>query len=172
MRNYLDKLLNNENYLDELLNNEVNHDLAVNWVNVEMLSRMNKYGINSFDDLPETLSSKNLTELLKLIESGIVNGRIAKDVLDKVFFNSLCLEERIYLTPREIVEKYGLAQVADSGAIEKLVDDVLSKNSDKVAEYKAGNDKLFGFFVREVMKASEAKANPEMVNKVLTVRLH
>jgi len=69
------------------------------------------------------------------------------------------------------IEKLGLKQVSDEGAIEKIVDDVLSANEDKVAEYKAGKEKLFGFFVGQVMKASRGKANPQIVNKLLKNKL-
>ena len=64
-----------------------------------------------------------------------------------------------------------MSQVKDSGAIEKIVNDVIRENQDKVAEYKSGKDKLFGFFVGQVMKASQGKANPEMVNKLLREKL-
>jgi len=69
------------------------------------------------------------------------------------------------------IEKLGLKQVSDEGAIEKIVDEVLAANADKVEEYKAGKEKLFGFFVGQVMKASRGKANPQIVNKILKSKL-
>jgi aspartyl-tRNA(Asn)/glutamyl-tRNA(Gln) amidotransferase subunit B len=69
------------------------------------------------------------------------------------------------------IEKLGLKQVSDEGEIEKIVDEVLEANADKVAEYKNGKEKLFGFFVGQVMKASRGKANPQIVNKILKSKL-
>jgi aspartyl-tRNA(Asn)/glutamyl-tRNA(Gln) amidotransferase subunit B len=71
----------------------------------------------------------------------------------------------------DIVEEKGLKQVSDSGAIEALIDDVMAANEDKVAEYRGGKDKLFGFFVGQVMKQSGGQANPGMVNQVLRAKL-
>ena len=73
--------------------------------------------------------------------------------------------------PADIVEKKGLRQVTDTGAIESSIDAVLAANADKVAEFRSGKDKLFGFFVGQVMKATQGKANPALVNEILTNKL-
>ena len=83
----------------------------------------------------------------------------------------ICLHQETGGEAASIVEEKGLKQVSDSGAIEVLIDAVIKVNEDKVAEYRAGKDKLFGFFVGQVMKQSGGQANPEMVNQILRTRL-
>jgi aspartyl-tRNA(Asn)/glutamyl-tRNA(Gln) amidotransferase subunit B len=101
--------------------------------------------------------------LLDMIEDGTINGRIAKDVIEEM--------ERSGEGPREVVARLGLRQVTDTGAIERAVDEVLAREAGKVAEYKAGKEKLFGFFVGQVMKAMAGKGNPALVNEVLKKQL-
>ena len=74
--------------------------------------------------------------------------------------------------PKQIVEKVGLLQQSDPKELEKIIDALISKNQDKVAQYKSGKEKLFGYFVGEVMKVSKGKANPQLVNKILKKKLH
>jgi aspartyl-tRNA(Asn)/glutamyl-tRNA(Gln) amidotransferase subunit B len=88
-----------------------------------------------------------------------INGKIAKEVFEAMVDTGQ--------EPGAIVEAMGLRQVTDTGVIDAAVDAVLAANAEKVAEYKAGKDKLFGFFVGQVMKATQGKANPEMVNEIL-----
>ena len=88
-----------------------------------------------------------------------ISGKIAKDVLDLMFETSK--------DAAAIVKEKGLKQVTDTGAIEKIIAEIIAANSDKVAEYRSGKDKLFGFFVGQVMKASGGKANPAAVNELL-----
>jgi aspartyl-tRNA(Asn)/glutamyl-tRNA(Gln) amidotransferase subunit B len=73
--------------------------------------------------------------------------------------------------PEDIVEKHGLLQVSDTSALEKMIEDVIASNTEKVAEYRSGKDKLFGFFVGQVMKVSQGKANPSIVNDILKSKL-
>jgi aspartyl-tRNA(Asn)/glutamyl-tRNA(Gln) amidotransferase subunit B len=101
--------------------------------------------------------------LLKLIEDNTISGKIAKDVLDFMIESGK--------DAAAIVEEKGLKQVTDMGAIEKIIDEVLAANQDKVAEYKSGKDKLFAFFVGQVMKASAGKANPAALNELLKKKL-
>ncbi|HUC18762.1 MAG TPA: Asp-tRNA(Asn)/Glu-tRNA(Gln) amidotransferase subunit GatB [Acetobacteraceae bacterium] len=101
--------------------------------------------------------------ILDMIEDGTINGRIAKDVIEEM--------ERSGEGPREVVARLGLRQVTDTGAIERAVDAVLVREAGKVAEYKAGKEKLFGFFVGQVMKAMAGKGNPALVNDVLKQKL-
>lgn len=134
--------------------------LAVTWLTVELFARLNKLGI-VFENLKVT--AEKLIGLLDLIKDGTISGKIAKDVLDDMVESG---DDAL-----KIVESKGLKQVSDSGAIEKIIDDVIAKNPDSVAEYKSGKDKLFGFFVGQVMKESKGQANPAMVNELLKKKL-
>lgn len=109
------------------------------------------------------ISAKQVGDLVGLIENNTISGKIAKEVFDIMFETSQ--------DPAKIVEEKGLKQVTDSGAIEKIVNDVIAANPDKVAEYKSGKDKMFGFFVGQVLKASGGKANPQIVNDLLKTKL-
>jgi aspartyl-tRNA(Asn)/glutamyl-tRNA(Gln) amidotransferase subunit B len=101
--------------------------------------------------------------LVALISDGTISGRIAKDVFADMFDSGM--------SAKKIVERKGLKQVSDSSAIEVLIDTVIASNIDKVEEYRGGKDKLFGFFVGQVMKQSAGQANPGMVNQILKVKL-
>lgn len=138
------------------------HDpkMCVTWLTVELFGRMNKSGIE-FSNLK--ISADNLCELLDLIKNGDISGKIAKDVLDIMFETGD--------SPSKIVEEKGMKQVSDSSAIEKIIDSVILANPDKVLEYKSGKDKLFGFFVGQIMKESKGQANPAMVNEILKNKL-
>ena len=94
---------------------------------------------------------------------GTISGRIAKDVFAEMVETGEAAAK--------IVEKKGLRQVTDTGAIEKVIDQVMIQQADKLAEYRAGKDKLFGFFVGQVMKATGGKANPAMLNELLKKKL-
>lgn len=131
--------------------------LAITWLTVELFGRMNKLGIN-FEN--SKISAEKLSGLLDLIKSGEISGKIAKDVLD-IMVESGDEASRI-------VEEKGLKQVSDSGAIEKIVAEVVAANEKQFAEYLAGNERLHGFFVGQIMKASKGQANPQMANEVLT----
>ena len=99
-----------------------------------------------------------------MITSGKISGKIAKDVFEKMQSGDK--------DPKQIVEKEGLLQQSDPKELEKIIVTVISKNQDKVTQYKSGKEKLFGYFVGEVMKASKGKANPQLVNKILKKKLH
>ena len=138
------------------------HDakLAANWMTVELFGALNKLG-KTLAESPITPSQ--LGELVGLIGDGTISGRIAKDVFAEM------VETGGNATT--IIEEKGLKQVSDTGAIEAMIDDVLAANQDKVDEYRGGKDKLFGFFVGQVMKASKGQANPGMVNQLLKSKL-
>lgn len=138
------------------------HDakLAANWVLNELLGALNKDG-KTLDDSP--VSAAKMAELIGLIEDNTISGKIAKDVFAIMYESGDA--------PSKIVEEKGLKQVTDTGAIESIIDEVLSNNQDKVDQYKGGKEKLFGFFVGQVMKASQGKANPAMVNDLLKQKL-
>ena len=135
--------------------------LAANWVITELFGALNKAG-RDIDASP--VSADQLGGLLDLMADGTISGRIAKDVFGEMFETGR--------DAAAIVEAKGLRQVTDTGAIETVIDTVLAEQSDKVAQYKAGKDKLFGFFVGQVMKATQGKANPAMVNDILKQKLN
>jgi len=137
-----------------------NPKLASNWITAELFGRLNKAGL-AIDNSP--ISVEKLSGLLALIEDNTISGKIAKVVFDKMFESGK--------DAAIIVEEEGLKQVTDSGAIEKMIDEIIAANPDKVAEYKGGKDKLFAFFVGQAMKMSGGKANPATVNELLKSKL-
>ncbi len=134
--------------------------ICLTWLTVELLGRMNKMNI-SFENLK--VDANKMIGLLDLIKSGEISGKIAKDVLD--FMIETGDEAAL------IVEQKGFKQVSDLGAIEKIIDEVLVANPEKLAEFRSGKDKLFGFFVGQVMKESKGQANPNVVNDLLKKKL-
>ncbi len=133
---------------------------VANWVIGDLFAVLNKLA-KQISDSP--VSAKNLGELVKLICDDTISGRIAKDVFEIMIETGKA--------PSVIVEEKGLKQVTDTSAIEKIIDDVMTANPDKVEEYRGGKDKLMGWFVGQVMKASAGKANPAMLNEMLKKKL-
>ncbi|MBS0643163.1 MAG: Asp-tRNA(Asn)/Glu-tRNA(Gln) amidotransferase GatCAB subunit B, partial [Proteobacteria bacterium] len=134
--------------------------IAANWVMGDFFAALNKLG-RSIEDPPVTAGQ--LGGLLDLMADSTINGKIAKDVF-----------EAMIETGKDagvIVDERGLRQVTDTGAIDAAIDAILTANADKVAEYRAGKDKLFGFFVGQTMKAMAGKGNPALVNQVLKQKL-
>ena len=134
--------------------------LSANWLGTELFGALNKEGL-SLAESPITVES--LGRLMELISDGTISGRIAKDVFVDMFESG---EDAL-----DIVERKGLTQISDTGAILELVESVISDNASKVAEFRNGKDKLFGFFVGQVMKKSQGKANPKLVNNLLKDKL-
>lgn len=134
--------------------------LAANWVMGDLFAALNR---TRRDIAASPVSAADLGALLDLMADGTLSGKLAKDV-----FEAMVETGR---PPAAIVEERGLRQVTDSAAIEAAVDAVLAANADKVTDYRSGKDKLFGFFVGQVMKAMAGKANPALVNEVLRARL-
>src|SRR5690606_30913469 len=133
---------------------------AANWLISEFFGALNKVG-RELSDSP--VSHAAAAELLALVGKGTISGSIAKQVLETMFETGD--------SAATIVEREGLKQESDSGAIEAAVDAILAANADKVEQYKAGKDALFGFFVGQTMKAMQGKANPQVVNEVLKAKL-
>lgn len=130
--------------------------LLSNWMLVDLFSFLNKYE----KDITESkVSAENLAQLVKLIVTDVISGKIAKEVLEIMWETGK--------TPIQIVEEKGLQQITSADAIENIAKEVLAENVDKVEQYKAGKDKLFGFFVGQTMKKTEGKANPKLLNEVL-----
>lgn len=109
------------------------------------------------------LEPLRLVEMLKLVEQGTISGKIAKTVFEEMY--------RTNKTADEIVQEKGLVQISDSGEIEKTVDEVIAKHPKEVERFKAGEEKLLGFFVGQIMKKTKGKANPQMVNELLKKKL-
>ena len=133
---------------------------ASNWLTGDLFGALNKAG-KTIADTPVTAAQG--AELLALIEDGTISGRIAKDVFEIMFETGK--------DAGAIVEEKGLKQVSDTGEIEKIIDDIIAANPNQLEQYRAGKDKLLGFFVGQVMKATQGKANPGVVNKLLKPKL-
>jgi aspartyl-tRNA(Asn)/glutamyl-tRNA(Gln) amidotransferase subunit B len=127
---------------------------ASNWIMGEVLRSLGDNDAGSLKLQPEQLA-----ELLALIKDGVISGKIAKEIFPDLLDGTAM--------PKAIVERKGLVQVSDTGAIEAAVQAVIAANAPNVEKYKAGNDKLIGFFVGQVMKAMGGKANPAVVNEIL-----
>ena len=147
------------NYYEEVIK-KCDKKLATNWITVELFALLNKKNL-SISQSP--VSARNLSKLIKMITSGKISGKIAKDVFVKMQVDDKDAEQ--------IVEKEGLIQQSDPKELEKIITKVISNNKDKVEQYKSGKEKLFGFFVGQIMKASEGKANPQLVNEILRNKL-
>jgi aspartyl-tRNA(Asn)/glutamyl-tRNA(Gln) amidotransferase subunit B len=129
---------------------------AGNWVTSELFGALNRLG-RSIEDSP--VSPAQAGDLIRLTADGTLSGTLAKQVFE------IMLETGH--GPVAIVEERGLRQTSDTGAIDKVIAEVMAANEDKVADYRAGKDKLFGFFVGQTMKAMQGKANPQVVNELL-----
>ena len=152
--------LETANYFDEMMKEEITGKNAVTWLTVELPSRL-KEGV-TIETSP--VQAKKLASVVKAIEDGSISGKAAKEVLD-------FLMENPDMEVDAVIEKLGLKQVSDDGAILEIIDGILAANEDKVEQYKAGKDKLFGFFVGQTMKASKGTANPAKVNELLKAKL-
>ena len=134
--------------------------LIVNWITSELFSILKKNDINITNS---PISPNNLGDLVKLITSDKISGKIAKDIFEEMFLSKK--------SPTEIIEEKDLIQVTDKNEIEIIIDQILESNKDKVSEYKSGKTKLLGFFVGQAMKISEGKANPKILNEILKKKL-
>ncbi|MET0219795.1 MAG: Asp-tRNA(Asn)/Glu-tRNA(Gln) amidotransferase subunit GatB [Tardiphaga sp.] len=145
--------------LDGLKNKARDGKLAANWVINELFGRLNKEGR---DIASSPLSSAQMAAVVDLIGEGVISGKIAKDLFEIVWTEGG--------DPRVLVDARGMKQVTDTGAIEKVVDDIIKANPDKVAQAQA-KPALMGWFVGQVMKSSGGKANPQVVNELLKSKL-
>jgi aspartyl-tRNA(Asn)/glutamyl-tRNA(Gln) amidotransferase subunit B len=134
--------------------------MAANWVMGEYFGALNRSG-KSIAEFP--VNAAKLGELIDLVADGTLSNRLAKDVFDAMVETGK--------SAAEIVAERGLKQVSDTGAIEAAIDQVIGANADKVAEYRAGKEKLYGFFVGQVMRAMGGKANPKTLNDILKKKL-
>ena len=151
---------NLSNFFEEVVVRSRNPKLATNWIMGELSAFLNK---DNLSILETKVDSINLGNLLSRIEDSTISGKIAKEVFEEMWNSEK--------SPDEIIQEKGLKQVTDSSEIEKIINQVLEQNQSQLEKYKSGKEKLFGFFVGQVMKASRGKANPEQVNKLLEERL-
>lgn len=133
---------------------------AANWILAELLRELNNSGKTAAES---PVTPEMLGELIKFIGSGKISGKQAKEVLPEMFGTGR--------SAAEIISEKGMEQVSDRGAIEKIVDEVLEANPEQAESMFGGNDRLIGFFVGQVMKASQGKANPQMVNEILRSKM-
>ncbi|MGB6329313.1 MAG: Asp-tRNA(Asn)/Glu-tRNA(Gln) amidotransferase subunit GatB [Halarcobacter sp.] len=147
-------------FFEKMIEEGISGKNAVTWLTVELLGRF-KEGI-TLSNSP--VQAKKLANIVKAIEDGTISGKAAKEVLD-------FLMETPDMEIDAVIEKLGLKQVSDDGAILEIIDGILAANQDKVEQYKSGKDKLFGFFVGQTMKASKGSANPQKVNELLKAKL-
>jgi aspartyl-tRNA(Asn)/glutamyl-tRNA(Gln) amidotransferase subunit B len=130
--------------------------MLANWIIGELFAYLNKYG----NDITEShISPENLAELVTLIKTDVISGKIAKDVLEIMW--------ETWKSPSVVVEERGMKQITSVAIIEKCLREILAENNDKVIEYRNGKDKLFGFFIGQAMKRTEGKANPQILNDTL-----
>jgi aspartyl-tRNA(Asn)/glutamyl-tRNA(Gln) amidotransferase subunit B len=150
-------------YFDELvvlLKNSSHAKLAANWVMGELSGALNKEGVEVTES---RIDASRLAGLLKRIVDETISGKIAKDVFEQMWAEGKEADA--------IIEEKGLKQITDTGAIEKVIDDIMAANPKQLADYRSGKDKLFGFFVGQVMKSTGGKANPAQVNDLLKRKL-
>jgi aspartyl-tRNA(Asn)/glutamyl-tRNA(Gln) amidotransferase subunit B len=152
--------LETADYFEEVATACGNPKAAANWVTGELARVLNAGNLT----ITQTrIPSAGLAELIKLIEDGVISGTIAKTVFESMFNEGK--------TARQVVEEKGLTQVTDTGAIDAIVDEVIAANPSEAARYRAGEEKLLGFFVGQVMKLSRGKANPGMANEAVKRKL-
>ncbi|MES9829356.1 MAG: Asp-tRNA(Asn)/Glu-tRNA(Gln) amidotransferase subunit GatB [Candidatus Thiodiazotropha sp.] len=147
-------------YYEEVVASGGDAKTAANWVTAELAGALNKTGL----DLAQSpVSPKQLGGLLQRIADNTISGKIAKQVFEAIWSGEGDADT--------VIEAKGLKQITDSGQIERIIDEVIAANPKQVEQFKAGKDKLLGFFVGQVMKQTQGKANPGQVNKILMAKL-
>jgi len=147
-------------WFERAINEGCKPKLASNWMMGELMRLLNEAG----KPIEETnIKPAAFAELLKLIEAGTISGKIAKVVFEEMFNTGK--------GPKEIVAEKGLLQISDESAIEKAVDEILAKYETEAERFRAGEEKLLGFFVGQVMKATKGKANPQVLNELIKKKL-
>ena len=146
-------------YFEEVIK-DADVKLATNWITGELFSLLNT---KNLEISKSPISAKNLSKLINLIKDGTISGKIAKTVFDLMADGDQ--------NPQKIIEEKDLKQQSDPKELEKLIEKVITDNPEKVKEYKSGKEKLFGFFIGQIMKSSGGKANPQLVNDILKKKL-
>ena len=148
------------NFFEEVTKESNSPKLSANWIMGEFLAELNKENLSIVES---KVSAKQLGVLIRRIEDSTISGKIAKEVFEKMWVSSKDTDD--------IISEQGLQQVTDLSEIEKMVEEVINNNPDQLEKYLSGKDRLFGFFVGQVMKASQGKANPKQVNDILKSKL-
>ena len=147
------------NFFEEVVENADVH-LAAKWIIGDLNALLNKHDM----DLEESkIDAENFSELIQKITDNTISGKIAKEVLEEIWNTGAKVSE--------VIDSKGMQQISDAGELENIVEIILNDNTDQVNAYKSGKDKLFGFFVGQVMKATQGKANPGLVNELLKKKL-
>ena len=146
-------------FFETMMEEGISAKNATTWLTVELQGRLK--GEVNITNSP--VDAKKLGHLVKRIEDNTISGKAAKEVLDRL------MEENLEVDG--VIEALGLTQVTDTGAIEAICDTIIAANTDKVEQYKSGKEKLFGFFVGQVMKESKGSASPQTVNEILKAKL-
>ena len=168
LSNYDASVLTTDKQISDFFDQTIHSDLElkesakiiVNWITSELFSLLNN---DNVDISNSPVSPSNLGQLIKLINTNVISGKIAKEVLDEMY--------KTKSSPIQIVEKKGLKQMTDSSEIEAIIDNVLNENKTMVEQYLSGKDKLLGFFVGQAMKKTKGKANPKILNEILLSKL-
>jgi aspartyl-tRNA(Asn)/glutamyl-tRNA(Gln) amidotransferase subunit B len=147
-------------YYEEIVKRSGQPKVVSNWMMGELMRLLNAEG-KEIEECP--LKPDRFAGMIKMISDGVISTKIAKTVFEEMYKTGKDAET--------VVKEQGLVQVSDAGAIEKIIEEVINANPSQYADYKAGKEKLFGFFVGQVMKASKGKANPDMVNQLLKKKL-
>ena len=147
-------------YFEEVIKNS-DVKLATNWITGELFAVLNEKNLEISES---PVSSNNLSKLINLIKDGTISGKLAKTIFEEMIDGDK--------DPQTIVDQKGLKQESDPKALEELINKVIENNTSKVEEYKSGKEKLFGFFVGQVMKESKGKGNPQLINKILKEKLN
>jgi aspartyl-tRNA(Asn)/glutamyl-tRNA(Gln) amidotransferase subunit B len=134
--------------------------LSANWIMGELSAELNNENLGIKES---KVSSNKLGQLIGRIEDGTISGKIAKDIFEKIWTTGKEVDD--------IIKEEGLEQVTDDKEIESMIDEVIENNPQQLEQYRSGKDRLFGFFVGQVMKASQGKANPKQVNDILKSKL-
>ncbi len=147
------------NYFEEVIKTS-DKKLAKNWIIGDLFASLNEKNISISESL---ITSQKMAKLIESISTGVISGRTAKEVFE--------IMKETGEDPKKIIEDKGLQQKSDPKELEKIIEKILSENKDKAEQYKSGKEKLFGFFVGQVMKESGGKANPQLVNEILKKKL-
>ncbi len=147
------------NFFEEVVK-DADIQLAAKWIIGDLNALLNKHDI-SLDE--SKIDATNFSELIQKITDNTISGKIAKEVLEEIWITGTKVSE--------VIDSKGMQQISDEGELENIIETILNENNNQVNAYKSGKDKLFGFFVGQVMKATQGKANPGLVNELLKKKL-
>jgi aspartyl-tRNA(Asn)/glutamyl-tRNA(Gln) amidotransferase subunit B len=152
-------------YFESAVKAHANPKMLSNWIVGDLFRVLKERKLDEqlyIADWP--IAAQHLAEMVRLIDQGTISGKIGKTVFEAILDSGQ--------SPQQIVEEQGLEQVSDTASIESTIDEVLAANSKQVEQYKSGSEKVFGFFIGQIMKATQGKANPQKVNEILREKLN